>query len=222
MNSKISNSANQSGVSVLHDESGTAVMELLMSFPIVIFVILLLIGLGHTLITKQHALVAARYTAQYRIVRKSTPSSAQLAKAVSGGQGGWNISVSDEGSESSAVGQLESGAQDGIYPSVTSFFTRFLNSLSGSNRQVAIVSTKPKRGILPRIFKLSDAKAIYVIEHDTWTCEGNRGSYLSILSSEIDSRAGSIPFLGYVTGTINRVLSSIPCCKPYQSPNEGH
>jgi hypothetical protein len=193
-------------------------LELVLTFPLIIFIILFLIGLGHTLITKQHSLVAARYTSQRHLLKKSPPSSNELARVVSANQGRWNISVSKSDSRSESADSL-SGDTSGVLGSVFSFFSGLVSSLLPNNMQVVRVSTRPEKGLLPRIFQLREAEAVYVVEHETWTCEGNRGSYLSIVSSEISSRASSVPLLGYVTRLIDDVVSGIPCCETYQNPD---
>lgn len=203
---------------LLKEERATSVMELVLTFPIVVFIMLFLIGMGHTLITKQQALVAARFTAQYSVVNGSAPTPAKLAQAASGGQGRWRASVNAEDSDGGAAGGIGGG---GILGSVLGFFNSFVGALTGDNRQVVRVSTTPERGIMPRLFRLGDATAVYVVEHNTWTCEGGRGSYLSIVTTEINNLAGSVPLLGMVTGLINRAIGGIPCCETYESPGAG-
>lgn len=205
--------------STLGCEAGAVVVEFILAFPIAIFIILFLIGLGHTLITKQHALVAVRYISQYRIVNKQNPSSEQVTRAVASIKENWSLSVSEDVSEFDASGTLKSGA-GGVLGSVLSFFSGILDSLIGNHNVLVTASTRPERGLLPRIFRLNFAQAAYIVEYDTWTCEGNKGSYVSIVSSEIRSQTSGIPLVSWVTNLIDRVIGGFSCCETYQSPKE--
>jgi len=64
---------------------GFSTLELTLAMPLVVFAILLLIGLGHALISKQHAVVGGQFAAHYRRVREAAPDAAAIGRAVSGG-----------------------------------------------------------------------------------------------------------------------------------------
>jgi hypothetical protein len=64
-------------------ERGLSTVELTLALPAVIFAILFLIGMGHALISKQHALVAGQFATHYRRVRESAPSAATAGQAAS-------------------------------------------------------------------------------------------------------------------------------------------
>ena len=66
-------------------ERGFSTLELTLAMPLVVFAILLLIGLGHALISKQHAVVGGQFAAHYQRVRESAPDAAVIGRAVSGG-----------------------------------------------------------------------------------------------------------------------------------------
>ena len=76
-------------------ERGFSTLELTLAMPLVVFAILLLIGLGHALISKQHAVVGGQFAAHYQRVREAAPDAAAIGRAVSGG--GESVELSGGG-----------------------------------------------------------------------------------------------------------------------------
>jgi len=68
-----------------------------MGLPLVVFGMLFLIGMGHALISKQHAVVGGQFAAHYQRVREAAPDAAAIGRAVSGG--GETIKLSGGGDD---------------------------------------------------------------------------------------------------------------------------
>jgi hypothetical protein len=73
-------------------ERGVSTLELTMAMPAVIFALLFLIGMGHALISKQHAVVGGQFAAHYQRVRESAPNAAAASRAVSAGAETFRLS----------------------------------------------------------------------------------------------------------------------------------
>jgi hypothetical protein len=73
-------------------EKGISTLELTMAMPLVVFAMLILIGLGHTLISKQHAVVGGQFAAHHQRVREAAPSAAAFDRGVSGGAETFSLS----------------------------------------------------------------------------------------------------------------------------------
>lgn len=199
------------------DERGTSVMEMVLSLPILVLVMLLLLGLGYMLMAKPRAIVAARYAAQYGIVHGSPPSSSAVAMAVGERGESWHVSLAGGEADDESVGELERTSNESGDSGVAGFFSRFLNVLSGRSRYIAVASTRPRRGILPRLMNPGEARGAFIVEHDSWNCDKNRGSYLTLITSQTSSSIGSVPILGSITNAIDGIVSKLPCCETYQS-----
>jgi hypothetical protein len=198
-------------------ERGTAAMEMVLSLPILVLVILLLIGLGHTLMAKPRSLVAARYASQYGIVHGSAPSAAGVAQSVGERGQRWSLLAYKGRADDEEVGELERESQQVNESGVSGFFNSLLNFMSGDGRYTTVASTRPRRGIVPRLMTVGEARGAFVIEQDTWNCEKNRGSYLTLITSRASSSLGSVPLLGSVVNAIDGKIKSLPCCETYKS-----
>jgi hypothetical protein len=73
-------------------ERGVSTLELTLAMPAVIFALLFLIGMGHALISKQHAVVGGQFAAHYQRVRESAPNAAAASRAVSAGTETFGLS----------------------------------------------------------------------------------------------------------------------------------
>src|SRR5262245_11741672 len=62
-------------------ERGFSTLELTMAMPLVVFAMLLLIGLGHALISKQHAVVGGQLAAHHQRVRNAVPNGTDVGRA---------------------------------------------------------------------------------------------------------------------------------------------
>jgi hypothetical protein len=75
-----------------NSERGVSTLELTLAMPLVVFAILFLIGMGHALISKQHAVVGGQFAAHYQRVRESAPDAAAAGRAVSAGTETFSLS----------------------------------------------------------------------------------------------------------------------------------
>lgn len=73
-------------------EKGISTLELTMALPLVVFGILFLIGMGHALISKQHAVVGGQFAAHHERVREAAPNAAMVGKVVSKGAETFRLS----------------------------------------------------------------------------------------------------------------------------------
>jgi hypothetical protein len=73
-------------------QRGVSTLELTMAMPLVVFALLLLIGMGHALISKQHAMVGGQFAAHHQRVREAAPSAAAVGAAVSKGSETFRLS----------------------------------------------------------------------------------------------------------------------------------
>ncbi len=73
-------------------ERGISTLELTMAMPLVVFAMLMLIGLGHALISKQHTMVGGQFAAHHQRVREAAPNAAAIGRAVSGGAETFRLS----------------------------------------------------------------------------------------------------------------------------------
>jgi len=221
MNAERLRKGRRRGLAAFHaDEQGTSAIEMVLSLPILVLVMLVLIGMGHTLMAKPHALVAARYAAQHATVHGSPPSAAAVSRAVGGRGEDWGVSVTGTGADDESVGELERESNQAGDRGVVDVFGSMLNVLSGKSRVVARTGARPRRGILPRVMRLGEAEGAFVVEHDPWTCEKNRGSYLTILTSRASSAGGSIPGIGKLLNVFDDKAGELPCCVTYKSDGE--
>jgi hypothetical protein len=74
------------------DEKGISTLELTMALPLVIFGILFLIGMGHALISKQHAVVGGQFAVHHQRVREAAPNVAMVGQVVSKGAETFRLS----------------------------------------------------------------------------------------------------------------------------------
>ena len=181
---------------VRRGERGAAAVELALTLPLFVLGMVFLIGMGHTLITRQHGLVAARFAAFYHAARGSRPGAALVSQTVAGRTEQWRLSHS---SQSASGGSF--GGAGGIVESV---FGSFVGGQRGEGVLSYRADTTPRRGLLPRVYNLRDATGSYHLANKTWKCERGRGSYLSLLTS-------SIPLPGFP--------NDLACCKTYGGQN---
>src|SRR5262245_61202907 len=66
-------------------ERGLSTVELTMALPLVIFALLMLIGMGHALISKQHAVVGGQVAVHHQRVRKAAPNAGAIGRAMTAG-----------------------------------------------------------------------------------------------------------------------------------------
>jgi hypothetical protein len=178
-------------------EHGLSSLELTLMLPLLVLLILFLIGMGHTIMAKQHALVAARYAASYYSVHDRQPSAGQVSQAVSAGTETWRLSAHT----ASAAGDVQSSL-GGISGMLASALGSFMGTAGSRGVISYTVSTTPERGILPRLFRLNDAEAKFSLASGTWVCRGS-SSYLSAI----------IPVFSLPGMSLSGGLS---CCRPYQ------
>jgi len=180
-------------------QHGTAPVELMLMMPFVVFVMLFLLGMEQVLIARQHAVVAARFSATYHSIHGHAPSGQQVSDAASNGSEVWRLSGRTANAGSEAFG----GLGGGVAGVISSIFGSFLGSSGQGGRISYIASTTPNRGLLARIYQLGDARGQYQMTAGTWHCERGSGSgYLSLILSKVP-----------IPGLSNLVGGS--CCQPY-------
>jgi Contact-dependent growth inhibition CdiA C-terminal domain len=77
-------------------ERGLSTVELTMALPLVLFAMLMLIGMGHALISKQHAVVGGQVATHHQRVREAAPSTEAVGQAVSAGSETFRLSGGGE------------------------------------------------------------------------------------------------------------------------------
>lgn len=161
------------------DQRGSVTVEFVMVVPLLAFAMLLLIGLGYTVMTKQNAMVGARAAVFYRVPRTQVPQpatvNAMIAEAVSPGREQWAVDFHEGNMENPDTGffAIIGNVVGGIYQS---FNKEFQYTARGS----------ASLGILPRIMDLGEAQATYTLPRGTWTCRQTGGaSYTSMLLNQI-------------------------------------
>jgi len=171
-------------------EAGTASLELALSLFFIIFAMVFLLGLGHTLINKQQSLVAARFAAFQHAGSGRAPAAATVGRAVASPET-WSLSAGF--TNDSNAGQAGGGL-------VGAGFSTLLGQLGRSGSVTYTASTTPTRGLLPRMATFR-ASSKYTLAVNPWSCAGG-GSYLSILLSNVG--LGGLPL-------------DLSCCKTYTS-----
>src|SRR5262245_4498214 len=66
-------------------ERGLSTVELTMALPLVLFALLMLIGMGHALISKQHAVVGGQVAVHHQRVREAAPNAEAIGRAMTAG-----------------------------------------------------------------------------------------------------------------------------------------
>ncbi len=184
-------------------QRGTSTLELTLMMPAVVFVMLFLIGMGHALITRQHAVVAARFAATYHGINGRAPSAQLVSDAASNGSEAWRLSGRTANAGGEAFGGLGGGI-GGVAGVISSIFGSFVGSSGQGGRIGYTAFTTPNRGLLARLYQLGDATGQYQMISGTWHCKGgDGGGYLSLILSKVP-----IPGLSSLTGG--------SCCRPYQ------
>jgi hypothetical protein len=172
-------------------------LELTLMLPMLVFLILFMIGMGHVIITRQHAVVAAQFAATYNAAQGNGPSGGRVSDAASAGGERWRLSdqvASSAGDAAAGVGGHVSGL-------IGSALGAFVGGAAARGVIRYTTQTTPNRGILPRFYNLGDAGAKYQIANGTWTCRCG-GSYLSVILPAV-----RIPGFS---------LDGNTCCETYQ------
>jgi hypothetical protein len=160
-------------------EEGTSILEFVLVLPSLVFVMVLLISLGHALVLRQHALVAARYAAFALSVSGDGPSDDAVSRAVAKQNERWQLRREgwDEGSNilasigggSDVVGSLFLSAVDSIR-----------SREDGHYKAKHILGD----GLAMRTFRLTEAEAEYTLPTGSWT-SNECGVFLPLLLDEI-------------------------------------
>lgn len=188
----------------LPSQRGSVTTEFIMILPLLALAMLLLMGLGYTVMTKQNAIVGARSAVFYRASLEDTPPAAAMnatiRNAVSPGREDWTLTFNETNMQNpdSGNGGLFQGAISGIYGS-------FNKEIKYTARGTATL------GFLPSILALGQAEASYALPHRTWTCAQVGGSYTSVA-------LGALGLPPPIPSAF-----SFSCCDTYESQNhEGH
>jgi hypothetical protein len=161
------------GRSGIQNDSGSVTTEFVMVVPLLAFAMLLLLGLGYTLMTKQNAVVGARAAVFYRARLENDPPpyavNSMIKNAVSPGREDWTLEFNQanmDNPETGPAGVFES-AIGGIYQSL--------------NKEIRYkASGTATLGFIPRVMRLGRAESVYYLPHRTWTCAQSGGSYASV------------------------------------------
>jgi len=185
----------------LHEQRGSVTTEFVMIIPLLAFAMLLLLGLGYTLMTKQNAIVGARAAVFYRAKQDHPPSAAEvnamIQNAVSPDREEWSLEFHEGGMENPPEGNP--GDFGGV---IGGLYSRFNQEISYTARGTATL------GIVPRVMNIGQAQSTYYLPHGTWTCaQTGGGSY-----SAIALNAMGLP--GIITGFLD-----MSCCETYEGPN---
>jgi hypothetical protein len=177
-------------------EEGTAVIELVLSLFWILFAVMFLIGMGHTLINKQQGLVAARFAAFYESGRERSPGAELVTTAISSREA-WSVAPGFGSDSRSAVSRSGLTGALGV---IGGAFNSLMGLLGGHSTLTYTASTTPTRGLLPRMntYHVSEH---YALANGTWTCDKSGGDYLSVFVMEIGI-PGGLPF-------------NLSCCETY-------
>lgn len=193
-------------------ERGAVAIEFVLVLPLLALAMLLILGM-HIVIKKNHALVAARFSTQYQTVYSSDPSSQKIARSVGSPRDQWTLNSNRSAADEDAQGEINGGTRgsDGI--GFASVLSGILNFVGGNNKLEDTASTGSFGGVIAKFRRPDDAKAKYVVEHNTWICKGtdgnSSGSYLSMLVSQI-------PFVG---GFMSNFFD-LSCCETYNATKD--
>jgi hypothetical protein len=177
-------------------ERGSSTVELIMLLALISFVMLLLVGLGHTLITKPHAIVASRFAAAYQSANGFSPSPQLVSKAVSKHTETFRISLT-RGGDCSAFSELSGSGLIG------SAFGSVLGGFVGNRLITATAGTKPESGIIPRLTTINQTTSQYHLVSGTWTCKEG-GDLFSLLAQN------------FGLGGLNLLPGKLSCCETYE------
>lgn len=183
----------------LHNQRGSVTTEFIMIIPLLAVAMLLLLGLGYTLMTKQNAIVGARAAVFYRATLEQSPPppavNARIKNAVSPGREEWNLEFHE--------GHMENPPQGNpgdFQSAVSGVYSRFNQEISYTARGTATL------GFVPRIMNLGRAQSSYYLPHGTWTCaQTGGGSYTAIALSALH-----VPDI--ITGFLD-----LSCCETYDA-----
>lgn len=158
----------------LQNQRGSVTTEFVMVLPLLALAMLLLIGLGYTLMTKQNAIVGARsavfHTARLEQPPPRSTMNAIIKDAVSPGRENWTLDFNEEAMENPDAG-------DGGYfqGKISGIYDRFNKDIHYRARGTATL------GFLPRIMELGQAESSYHLPRGTWTCAQSGGSYGTVV-----------------------------------------
>ncbi|HEY6802073.1 MAG TPA: TadE/TadG family type IV pilus assembly protein [Pyrinomonadaceae bacterium] len=179
------------------NQRGSVTTEFVLVVPLLALAMLLLLGLGYTMMTRQNAIVGARAAVFYQAPREQTvPVSSMntiIKDAVSPGREEWHLEFTDGNMDSPNSGQVDiiSGVISGIYQQF--------------NKEISYkVSATPTLGFIPRIMDIRPAEWHYFLPRGTWTCaQMGGGSYTSVV-------LGGMGLPSPING-----LFDLSCCETY-------
>ena len=160
-----------------HYERGTSSVEMVLALFWIVFVMVFLIGMGHTLINRQHALVGSRFAAFYMADTRQDPSPQMVSTAIASPEA-WSLSPTLQNDSQGRTGGF------GAIGMIGSALDSVLGFVSSRGTLVYTASTTPTRGLLPRMHTFN-ASASYTLANGTWTCEETGADYLSVLTRSI-------------------------------------
>jgi len=182
-------------------QEGSTSLEFAFSLMPVVFALMFFMGMGYTIGSKQHSVMAARYTTTAYVASRNgstytKPSDSDVANAAFNGVEQWQTA---ERSHQDMDANID---QSGVASGVLGVFNGIMNALNLNRVAGYEASTQPNRGLIANLYTVQRAKSQYFLVKGTWTCKEMGGSgYLSWALSQV-------PLL-------NQLNSS--CCETYDN-----
>ena len=213
-------------------ERGSAVIELVLSLPALVLIMMWILGIGWVLSTKQHAVVAARYSASAADLSGANPDGDHISQAVSKGvDKTWATvgvdppDVSDSSKAKDALddvggihnldgasGFLSGFVNDVLMDPLMDAFTGILDKLGAGGVKGVEARGKPEHGLLARWTHLPDAQARYYRTSGTWTC-ADGADYAKVVKGGTQDALDKVPVLGGILKHLADPLpDSLTCC----------
>jgi hypothetical protein len=143
---------------------GQSVLEFSLALPFLVGVMALFLGLGRTLVARQHGLVAARYAAFYQKLTDVAPPVDQLEHGVSLLAEPWQLNPADQDVSGEVLG---SDSLEG--DETTSIYVDFVRGFGSHGAVRALVVHHATEGLAARMLNQMDVNAIYTIPTKTFT-----------------------------------------------------
>ncbi len=180
-----------------HRERGLSSLEVAMIMPLIVLFTVMAIGIGETLIVRQHSVIAARYAATRHSLDNDSPENSQVSMAVSAGREKWSL-IPDTNNATHILTAMIGGMPSGIGSALLLFINH-----AGRRGEISYeVRSLPIRGIFARLFTLNEATGKYRIPTGTWNCRQG-GGILSAIGEKVRVPGLNIP-------------STLPCCRSYE------
>jgi hypothetical protein len=183
-----------------HQQRGLSSLEVAMVMPLIVLFTVMAIGIGETLIVRQHSVIAARYAATRHSLDNDSPADGQVSTAVSDGREKWSLTP-----DTKSAAHILAAMTGGIPSGIGSALLLFINHAGRRGEISYEARSLPIRGIFARLFTLNEATGKHRIPTGTWNCRQG-GGILSAIGEKV-----KVPGL--------KIPSELPCCRSYE-PHE--